>query len=141
MKTSVYHVQLNVSPASIPFYKALLRDLGYTFVREEPDMFGATNGTTDLWIMQTDPRYAPRGFHRKAAGVNHIAFRVPSRADVDRFARDFLAAHGIPALYGGPREYPEYCPGYYAVFFESPDRLKLELAHIPQEERRDPLSR
>lgn len=131
MKASVYHVQLNVSAASMTFYKALLRYLGYTLVREYPQMFGATNGTTDLWIMQTDPRYATRGFHRKAAGVNHIAFRVPSRADVDRFAQDFLAAHTVPALYGGPREYPEYRPGYYAVFFESPDRLKLEIAYIP----------
>jgi len=131
MKASVYHVQLNVSAASMTFYKVLLRYLGYTLVREYPQMFGATNGTTDLWIMQTDPRYATRGFHRKAAGVNHIAFRVPSRADVDRFAQDFLAAHTVPALYGGPREYSEYRPGYYAVFFESPDRLKLEIAYIP----------
>ena len=29
------------------------------------------------------------------------------------------------------REYPEYVPGYYAVFFTDPDGLKLELVHIP----------
>ena len=132
MTTSIYHVQLNVSPASMPFYKALLRYLGYTMMREDPEMFGATNGTADLWIMQTDARYARRGFHRKATGLNHLAFRVPSPADVDRFARDFLAVHAIPTLYGGPREYPEYRRGYYAVFFESPDRLKLEIAHVPR---------
>ena len=28
-------------------------------------------------------------------------------------------------------EFPEYRPGYYAVFFEDPDRLKLEIVHIP----------
>ena len=131
MTTSVYHVQLNVSRPSIAFYKGLLRHLGYTLVCEQDDMFGATNGTTDLWIMQTDARYAARGFHRKAAGVNHIAFRVESRAAVDRFIREFLDARAIPMLYGGAREYPEYQPGYYAVFFEDPDRLKLELAYIP----------
>jgi catechol 2,3-dioxygenase-like lactoylglutathione lyase family enzyme len=131
MSASVYHVQLNVSPASMTFYRALLRHLGYTLVNDGPTMFGATNGSTDLWITETDARYASRGFHRRAAGLNHIAFRVPSRADVDRFAQDFLAAHRIPALYGGPREYPEYRPGYYAVFFESCDRLKLEVVHIP----------
>ena len=131
MKASVHHVQLNVSRPSIPFYKALLAHLGYTLMAEQPDIFGATNGTTDLWIVQTDPAYAARGFHRKATGLNHLAFRVETRTDVDRFTQEFLNARSIPSLYGGPREYPEYRPGYYAVFFEDPDRLKLELAHIP----------
>lgn len=98
MTTSVYHVQLNVSHPSIAFYKALLRHLGYTLMREQDDMFGATNGTTDLWIVQTDPTYAARRFHRKATGINHIAFRVDSRPEVDRFAQEFLAARRIPTL-------------------------------------------
>ena len=131
MTTSLYHVQLNVSPVSMPFYKALVHHLGYTLVHDDREMFGATNGTTDLWIVQTDPRYAGRGYHRKAIGLNHLAFRVPSRTDVDRFTVDFLAVHGVTILYGGPREYPEYQRGYYAVFFECPDRLKLEIAHVP----------
>jgi catechol 2,3-dioxygenase-like lactoylglutathione lyase family enzyme len=131
MKASVHHVQLNVSRPSIPFYKALLTHLGYTLMAEQHDMFGATNGTTDLWIVQTDPTHAERAFHRKATGINHLAFRVDSRPEVDRFAQDFLTTRAIPTLYGGPRAYPEYRPGYYAVFFEDPDRLKLEVAHIP----------
>ena len=131
MTASLYHVQLNASAASMSFYRTLLRHLGYTLMDDDGTTFGATNGTTDLWITETDPRFASRVFHRKATGLNHIAFRVSSRADVDRFADDFLAAHAIAALYGGPRDYPEYRAGYYAVFFESPDRLKLEVAHIP----------
>jgi catechol 2,3-dioxygenase-like lactoylglutathione lyase family enzyme len=119
MKASLYHVQLNVSRPSIAFYKDLLTYLGYTLMAEQPDMFGATNGTTDLWIMQT-------------TGINHLAFRVESRPHVDRFTREFLDARAILTLYGAPRDYPEYRPGYYAVFFEDPDRLKLEVAHIPQ---------
>ena len=30
-----------------------------------------------------------------------------------------------------PAEYPQYEPGYYAVFFADPDGLKLELVHVP----------
>ena len=57
--------------------------------------------------------------------------RVATRAEVDTFAIEFLEPRGIATLYGGPREYPEYRPGYYAIFFEDPDRLKLELVHLP----------
>jgi catechol 2,3-dioxygenase-like lactoylglutathione lyase family enzyme len=114
MKASVYHVQLNVRDAGV-----------------HPGVLGMSNGTTDVWLIGTpaDPRrHAP---HRKNPGLNHIAWRVTSRADVDRLHEEFLKSRGIPALYGGPREYPEYRRGYYAVFFEDPDRLKLEVVHIP----------
>jgi hypothetical protein len=33
----------------------------------------------------------------------------------------------IKVLYDGPKEYPDYSNGYYAVYFEDPDRIKLEL--------------
>jgi catechol 2,3-dioxygenase-like lactoylglutathione lyase family enzyme len=132
MKASLYHLQLNVSRAALPFYRELLVYLGYTLMAEDEDTFGAANGTTDLWIAATDPRFAPHPFHRKARGLNHIAFRVQTRTEVDRFVAEFLARHSIPTLYNGPRDYPEYRDGYYAVFFEDPDRLKLEVAHIPE---------
>jgi hypothetical protein len=45
--------------------------------------------------------------------------------------REYLDARRLPTLYGPPREYPEYRPGYYAVFFEDPDRLELEVAYVP----------
>ena len=67
----------------------------------------------------------------KRAGLNHVAFRVERREDVDRFRRELLLPRGIPTLYDTPREFPEYAPGYYAVFFEDPDRIKLEVTHVP----------
>ena len=133
MQASVYHMQLNVADAavSLPFYRALLDYLDYRVMIDGADLLGMSNGTTDFWIARTGDGHAGRRFHRKAPGLNHVAFRVTGRDDVDRFAEEFLAARGIAALYGGPREYPEYRPGYYAVFFEDPDRLKLEVVHLP----------
>jgi len=32
----------------------------------------------------------------------------------------------------GPREFPEYRPGYHALFFLDPDGIKLELVWTPQ---------
>jgi hypothetical protein len=48
-----------------------------------------------------------------------------------RFVAEFMQPRGMAALYESPREYPEYRPGYYAVFFEDPDRLKLEVVRVP----------
>lgn len=56
---------------------------------------------------------------------------VSSREEVDRFHRDFLQRRHVPVLHGGPNEHPEYHKGYYAVYFEDPDRIKLEVTHIP----------
>jgi catechol 2,3-dioxygenase-like lactoylglutathione lyase family enzyme len=133
MKASVYHVQLNVTNAtvSMPFYRALLGYFEYRVMVGAPDVLGMSNGTTDFWIVQAAADRVDAPFHRKHVGLNHVAFRVTSRADVGRFHDEFLAPRRIAPLYGGPRDYPEYRPGYHAVFFEDPDRLKLEVAHIP----------
>jgi len=133
MKATVYHVQLNVADAkvSVPFYRELLGYFEYRVTLGADDILGMSNGTTDFWIVQTAAERVVEGFHRKDPGLNHVAFRVGRREDVDRFRDEFLKARGIAVLYGGPREYPEYRPGYYAVFFEDPDRLKLEVAYVP----------
>jgi glyoxylase I family protein len=133
MRASVYHLQLNVADAGVsgPFYRGLLGFFEYRVTTSGADVLGMSNGTTDFWLVQTPAARVPAGFHRKDPGLNHVAFRVQARADVDRFHDQFLKARGIATLYGGPREYPEYRPGYYAVFFEDPDRLKLEVVHIP----------
>jgi glyoxylase I family protein len=133
MRASVYHLQINVrdADASLPFYRALLGYLEYRVTYEQAGVLGMSNDTTDFWLIATAAERRRRAPHRKNPGLNHVALRVPARADVDRFHDEFLKPRSIPVLYGGPREYPEYRPGYYAVFFEDPDRLKLEVAHIP----------
>jgi catechol 2,3-dioxygenase-like lactoylglutathione lyase family enzyme len=115
----------------MPFYRAFFEYLEYRIMVDEPDALGVSDGATDIWIIGTVPEHRAHRFHRKAAGVNHLAFRVSTAGDVNTFHARFLLAGDVPVLYGGPREYPEYTPGYYAVFFEDPDRIKLKVAHVP----------
>jgi catechol 2,3-dioxygenase-like lactoylglutathione lyase family enzyme len=133
VKAQLYHLQINVRDAarSLPFYKALLGDLEDRTVYETDAMAGFSGRGTDIWVGTAAPAHTAPGFHRKRAGLNHLAFRVDRGEDVDRFRAEFLAPRKLPTLYGTPREFPEYRPGYYAVFFEDPDRLKLEVVHIP----------
>ena len=57
----------------------------------------------------------------------HVAFRAPDRAAVDA-VHQAAAAAGVEVLHA-PREWPEYHPGYYAVFLRDPDGHNVEAVH------------
>ncbi len=62
---------------------------------------------------------------RRSAGLNHIAFGLATRSDVDAL-RAALSEAGVRLLYDD--RYP-HAGGedHYAVFFEDPDGLKVEV--------------
>ncbi len=133
VKARLYHLQLNVRDGgrSLPFYRALFGQLEWRTLHDAGGVAGFSDGAADIWVMEAGVGHSAAGYHRKRAGLNHLAFAVPRREDVDRFAAEFVRPRGLAALYGTPREFPEYVPGYYAVFFEDPDRVKLEVVHRP----------
>jgi catechol 2,3-dioxygenase-like lactoylglutathione lyase family enzyme len=132
VKAFVYHVEINVgAPGAIAFYRALFGFLDYRVMVETDGVLGVSNGMTDFWMVATPPERRGTRLHRKNSGLNHVCFGVRERGDVDRFVADFMRPRGVATLYDSPREFPEYRPGYYAVFFEDPDRLKIEVAHVP----------
>ena len=57
----------------------------------------------------------------------HLAFRAPSREAVDVVHETAVAA-GVEVLHA-PRVWPEYHPGYYAVFLRDPDGHNVEAVH------------
>jgi catechol 2,3-dioxygenase-like lactoylglutathione lyase family enzyme len=68
-----------------------------------------------------------------APGLHHLCFRVVDEAAVDR-AGDELRAAGLEVA--EPRYYPEYGPDYYAIFFEDPDGLRLEVMNFRELRRK-----
>ena len=54
----------------------------------------------------------------------HVAFSAPGRPAVDAVYQAALTA-GTEILHA-PREWPEYHPGYYAVFLRDPDGHNVE---------------
>jgi catechol 2,3-dioxygenase-like lactoylglutathione lyase family enzyme len=57
----------------------------------------------------------------------HVAFRAPDRTAIDAVHVAAVAA-GVEVL-NAPREWPEYHPGYYAVFLRDPDGHNVEAVH------------
>jgi catechol 2,3-dioxygenase-like lactoylglutathione lyase family enzyme len=135
----INHLDLVVSDEerSLSFYRGLLRPLGY--VREgvisgergeRVTYLNRVGGGGSVSIRGSQSDAHPLPYDRYAVGIHHIAFTAPSRAVVDERAR-WLAQQGA-TIESGPAEYA-YTPGYYAVFFYDPDRIKLELVHQPQD--------
>ena len=113
------------------YYDRFLRVLGWKRFVTQKDLIGYTDSFTKLFLVQAENRFSKRGFHRKQIGLNHIAFLVNSKKKVDDFYQ-FLKSNKVAVLYGGPKDYSaEYSKRYYAVFFEDPDRIKLEIVFAP----------
>jgi catechol 2,3-dioxygenase-like lactoylglutathione lyase family enzyme len=67
-----------------------------------------------------------------APGLHHVCFQVADKVEVDE-AEAALRAIGVEVT--AAREY-EYGEGYYAVFFEDPDGIRLEIvARTPNRQR------
>jgi catechol 2,3-dioxygenase-like lactoylglutathione lyase family enzyme len=137
MKANLHHIDIRVSRfrKSLKFYRDFFRCLGWKKIYQGKDFCGWGSSGIQVWIGETERVYAKIRFHRKRTGLNHIAFRAGSRKEVDAFYKNFLKKREIPILYGGPKEYPEYEKGYYAVFFEDPDRIKLEIVYLPRKKQ------
>jgi catechol 2,3-dioxygenase-like lactoylglutathione lyase family enzyme len=129
MQSKISHIGINLSSEekSFPIWKALLEYLEFTIV-SDGNHFDANDGHSFLCFTATKPDYQKPLFHRRHTGLNHIAFGVDSREAVDIFVKEFISPRGIELLYGGAKEY-DYAEGYYAVYFEDPDRIKVEVAY------------
>lgn len=124
------HLDLNVADlvASKTFYGDFLGWLGYHPYQAWEGGYSWRKGDSYVTLVQASNEYLGPGYHRKRVGVNHLAFTAATPDEVDIFFREFLQGRSVPVLYGGPLEDPS---GTYAVFFEDPDRLKLELVYQP----------
>lgn len=123
---SVDHVGLNIPEKSFGFWQELLAYLGFTVVEDGNHFDAQAASGAFICVTATKQPYIDAGHHRRQTGLSHLALRVDSAADVDRFVDEFLTPRGIKPLYGGACAY-DYTPGYYAAYVEDPSRLKIEV--------------
>jgi catechol 2,3-dioxygenase-like lactoylglutathione lyase family enzyme len=123
----LHHVEINVSDIdrSRQFWGWLLPVLGYSKYQEWRHGTSFRKGSAYIVFVQTDEPFLDRPYHRRGVGLNHLAFHARSAEHVDEISAE-LGRRGIPILY--PERHP-YAggPNHYAVFFEDPDRIKIEL--------------
>src|SRR5262249_29794219 len=141
---SINHVSITVSDLAraMRFFAPLLEFLefsvGETFrdTRSGHDLtvnINHSNGTAfNIW--QAELGLANHPFEVYEPGLHHCAFNVGRRGDVDEVHALVRELGG--EILDGPGEFPFGAGGYYAVYFRGPDRLKLEVVHMPLAEQR-----
>ena len=124
------HIYLAVSDfkRSEKFYDSLMEPLGFkkgtSPISGEPHCHYYNRE----FAVSIRPAHAGTPAHNPyAPGLHHLCLRAASNAAVDEAAR-VLDQLGIAI--DGPRLCPEYAPDYYAVFFNDPDGIRLEIMNF-----------
>lgn len=119
MQTHLGHIQFNVKPANLGFYKDLMRFLGWQALYDAEDMLGVAGKSKDsLWFVASTKEVAN---DYDGPGVNHIGIGTATKEDVDATVA-FLRDHGVEPLFETPRHRPEWAEDishtYYQVMFD-----------------------
>jgi catechol 2,3-dioxygenase-like lactoylglutathione lyase family enzyme len=127
MSGKLHHVEIYVSDLkrSSEFWGWYLGELGYTIYSKWASGVSYILEDTYIVFVQTEKKYLGEPYHRCRTGLNHLAFHASSREFVDTMTGK-LKDKGITILYEDKHPFAGG-EDYYAVFFEDPDRIKVEL--------------
>lgn len=126
MKGSIHHIELYVNDLekSLAFWGWLLEKMDYTIYQKWQDGISYKLDNTYLVFVQVEDRFKEFPYHRCGHGLNHLAFHG-NRTFVDEITEE-LKLRNVNLLYEDKHPYANG-EDYYAVFFEDPDRMKVEI--------------
>ena len=121
---ALHHVEIYVSDLarSVEFWGWLLERFGYESYQTWNEGRSWRLGDTYLVFVQSTELGA--GFNRRRVGLNHLAFHASDRAEVDVLKKELLG-RGERVLYDD--KHPDAQSDYYALYFEDPDGIKVEV--------------
>ncbi|WP_102263016.1 VOC family protein [Mesobacillus jeotgali] len=123
----LHHVEINVTDLNKAnvFWGWFLSELKYEVYQKWDTGISWKFKKTYIVFVQTEERFLQAGYHRSQVGLNHLAFYADSRQHVDQMTEK-LRERQIPILYQDRHPFAGGAD-HYAVFFEGPDRMKVEL--------------
>lgn len=126
MRGQISHIEINVIDleVSAQFWGWLLGRLGYTPYQNWEKGRSWKLGATYFVIVQVEDAFK-QPYHRKRTGLNHLAFHAENRDEIDQLTEE-LKSRNVNILYADRHPYAGG-KSSYAVFFEDPDRIKVEL--------------
>lgn len=124
----LHHIELYVSNLnrSKQFWGWLLEDvLNYEKYQEWERGFSFKYESMYIVFVQTEQRFLEPSYHRCRVGLNHLAFQVRNREKVDEITK-LLEQRELKILYKNSHPFAGG-NDHYAVYFEDPDRIKVEI--------------
>jgi len=127
MKGKLHHIEIYVKDLSVSkeFWGWLLKELGYKEYQNWEQGVSYILEDTYIVFVQVENKFLEIPYHRCSAGLNHLAFHGGSKKFVDDITVK-LRDKNVEILY---QDKHPYAGGkdYYAVYFEDPDRMKVEI--------------
>ncbi len=121
----LHHVEIYVADLELArsFWPWWLGELGWSPFQDWPQGFSWRHEESYLvFVQSTRPGET---FHRCRPGLNHLAFHADSPAQLERLTTA-IQQRGWTLLY--PERHPHAGgPDQLSLFFEGPERLKIEL--------------
>jgi catechol 2,3-dioxygenase-like lactoylglutathione lyase family enzyme len=121
------HLGLNVYDlvAAKAYYDALMPQVSFEPFFDDQRQFsyrpaGGKIGTLLFFYLADQP-----GYDRHHEGLQHMAFMVKTRAEVDSVFAWAMDQGGTPIRH--PQELAQYHQGYYAAFWQDPHGFLLEV--------------
>jgi len=99
--------------------------MGYTRFQKWDEGVSWRRRDAFLVLVQARQELLSSSSYPGGAGLNHLAFQARSRRQVDDITRE-LQRRGVNVLYDPDHRQANGGNGY-AVFFEDPDHLKIEV--------------
>ncbi|MEX2143144.1 MAG: VOC family protein [Anaerolineales bacterium] len=118
----IHHVEIYVSDIAISseFWGWVLAKLGYEEYQAWPQGKSWTMDGTYITLVQVEKEHKVPPYHRKHVGLNHLAFAVTTEK-LNQLKTE-LRSKGVGLLYEEENFKDK-------LFFEDPDRIKIELAN------------
>src|SRR5690349_14747010 len=114
MKASLGHIQVNINPKNLSFYKELMALLGCKSIMEADGMAGFEGeNKASVWFL---PRQKEVDNDYDGVGMNHLGFNVDSMKEVDEVVL-FLKDKGFSSLFDTPRHRPDFA-GENGVYYQ-----------------------
>ena len=121
---TLHHVELYVSDLtkSFEFWSWLLTELNYRSFQKWNSGFSFLKESTYLVFVQTEERFLDVAYHRKRSGLNHLAFHIESKTELEALQKK-LELKKVSFLYQDKSKDTLN----NTLFFEDCDRKKIEL--------------
>ncbi|MFG1947075.1 VOC family protein [Nonomuraea sp. NPDC048826] len=122
------HIGVNVRDLARAraYYDAFMPLVGFEsfFAADDEFSYRPAGGKPGTYLFFY-PALEDGGYSRHRPGLQHLAFMVRTREDVDRL-HDWAVRQGANVI-STPQEFPQYGPAHYASFWEDADGVMLEV--------------